>query len=622
VLVRRWSRLVTRVVVFLIGTSVPALLFAQTGSITGRLTDAATGQPLVNSTAASVSVSLANLTGTVIANAPTGANGVYTFPSVAAGTYFLFTLNRSGYVDQTYGGGTYVAGAGLGRPLTIGAGQTAPADFALPRGAVVAGRVVDAATGAPVPNTTISLYDARFETVATATSIADGSYRIGDSRPGLLGSTYYAVVTSAPSGYIHQMWRSLQCGEQCRLADATPIRVATSQTVGGIDFGLQRGGAISGRVTDAVTGNAVAGALVVAESPGAVPRGRQTDATGTFLIPDLRPGTYSIIAPSVPQGFVPQLFNGVPALHCAEVSSFITERCAADLRTGTPVSVTAGTTKAGINIALARGGAISGRVTLAGGVPGSVTVYDATGTAVQGASLDSAGNYHVAGLPSGTYFVEASAWLGFPVARLYASIACLGSFDCLPTTGTPVSVVSGSVTSGIDIALPAGRSITGTIVSTAGAAPVQATVSVYSGDDRLNATTANAATGAFAFHGVPPGTYDVRVWASGYVEEAFNDACVPCGARGTGVTVTEAADATGIDFQLDPAGKIAGVLSMPSSVLATDPGVYVEALRADGSVVNRGVSSTSGRVRPASNVRTRLTVSPPATTSSAHDRNS
>jgi hypothetical protein len=128
--------------------------------------------------------------------------------------------------------------------------------------------------------------------------------------------------------------------------------------------------------------------------------------------------------------------------------------------TATPVTVTLGETRTGINAALARGGAISGTVTEAGGAQHGlanveVQVSSESAQALEGATTAADGSYSVTGLPAGTDY-----WVCF-----YTAGATGGSSDetgyveqCWqnqPTsrTPTPVTVILGVPTTGIDAGL-------------------------------------------------------------------------------------------------------------------------------------------------------------------------
>jgi hypothetical protein len=84
---------------------------------------------------------------------------------------------------------------------------------------------------------------------------------------------------------------------------------------------------------------------------------------------------------------------------------------------GTPVTVTAGATTPGINLALDAGGRIRGRISQDGsGQPlanAFARVADSAGRVITAGSTDTDGQYTTnVGLPSGTYFVSTQNFTG------------------------------------------------------------------------------------------------------------------------------------------------------------------------------------------------------------------
>jgi len=114
-----------------------------------------------------------------------------------------------------------------------------------------------------------------------------GAYTAG----GLLAGTYYAKTANA-LGYIDELFDNQQCAAQsCALTGGTPISVTVGQTTTGINFGLARGGTITGKVTDASTTVGVSGVYVYVYTLANVFTGfSQTSAGGSYTIAGCRPG--------------------------------------------------------------------------------------------------------------------------------------------------------------------------------------------------------------------------------------------------------------------------------------------------------------------------------------------
>ena len=187
-------------------------------------------------------------------------------------------------------------------------------------------------------------------------------------------------------------------------------------------------------------------------------------ARGTTAIGSLSAGTYSVRVTSE-TGYVAELHDNLPCI-------------ASDCPTtaGTPVVLADGGS-ATINFALAPEGRIAGTVsrTGSGALAGaSVSIYNASTSLVKSVTTDAAGAYVANGLAAGNYFVRVGN-------ELYNDKPCL--LSCMIAAGTPVAVTAGATTSGIDIALPRGGSISGTVVAEGSLTPLaNVPVSVFHGE--------------------------------------------------------------------------------------------------------------------------------------------
>jgi hypothetical protein len=212
-------------------------------------------------------------------------------------------------------------------------------------------------------------------------------------------------------------------------------------TTTGINFTLEAGGRISGSVTDSATSLPVGGVTVeIYNSSGTLVTSALTDATGNYTTRANMPtGTYYARAANN-IGYLTKLYNNVTCLAC-------------DVTIGTPISVTAGATTAGINFALDAGGRIVGAVnsiTDLTPIPqAGVEIYNSSGTLVGSTVSGPLGNYTSPALPAGTYFARTTNSRGF-TNKLFNNIPCTG---CVVTTGDPITVGVGSVTPGINFAL-------------------------------------------------------------------------------------------------------------------------------------------------------------------------
>jgi protocatechuate 3,4-dioxygenase beta subunit len=470
-------------------------------------------------------------------------------------------------------------------------------DFFLPPGGSVAGRVTSARDASPISEAVVRTMPAWSDSVSPwpdalvpgdssspvpeppfpgegwALTDEDGNYRIEGLDVGEF------LVMSAAEGYVFEYY-----DDASNPFEATPVPIIAGQETADIDFALSRGGCVLGTVT-ADDGSPVEGALVIAFlyfpwEPGD-PSGRRdggpgqgggvTDRNGRYELCGLAPGDY--IVQVWADDFLPEFYDDASAFEEAD-----------------PVSVPADGDAAGIDFALSRGGRIEGLILdAAGGVPvpgawvsawpawsdttvPAGTTADASGPWGGSVAADSTGRYVLSGLQSGSYFVFAEA-AGF-LPTFYGQAQD-------PSSAAPVTVSAPDATTGIDIQLVRGGSMSGTVRDAKTGLPVAgAWVELYL--PYMDAPPETTVTrpfpgpgavtderGEFRIEGLPSGEHIVlaSAWDQGYVPEFYKEAQNPEDATPVGVTAP--GEVGGIDFTLErPAssgGEIAGRVSVDST---------------------------------------------------------
>jgi hypothetical protein len=507
-----------------------------------------------------VTVSVLRANGTVVTTGETNAAGEYRTGTVPAGTYFVRTRNTAGYTDQIYSGRDCInCSPSLGTPVTAsGSGEVSGINFSLVFGGRVSG-VVRASTGAtsgvPIAGATVRIYTPAGVEVASGISDATGAYT---AAAGLETGTYYAAV-DAGDGYVDGIFGLRACST-CRVTSGTPISVVAGMTTSGINFDLQSGGLISGRVTDSASGDGLVGATVdVYSRQGDLLERVTTGDAGSWVTTQaLSPGDYRAIARSA-VGHLSQAWNNVTCGTCTALR-------------GTPILVAQGlggsvTNASNINFALTLGGTVSGVVTDAGnGAPISgvgVDIYDSANNVVNSSVTDDAGRYvSEGGLPVGTYFVRTRNELGY-INLLHPAIQCL---VCTPNKGTGVVVGAGANVIGINFALQAGGRISGTVRSEREHTPLAGvTVKVYDQRAALVATAVSDAAGEYLTDvGLISGQYTLITSNTlGYTDLLYQQGQCPwCDPRsGSPVTVSLGQTLPGIDFLLSRGITITGVVT-------------------------------------------------------------
>ena len=397
------------------------------GQITGKVTNASTGAAI-----AGESVTVLDSSGNFVGFASTDSNGNYTVAGLTTGTYKVEFYGGGNYLTQFYNGKASLATAD---PVAVTAGSTSTGiNAALQPNGQITGKVTDASTGAAIQNVLVGVYDSSGNIVNSGCSGSDGTYTVsglatGSYRVGFAVSGLSGFCGGSPQNYLPQFYNG-----KASLATADPVAVTAGSTSTGIDAALQPGGQITGKVTDASTGAAIAGeSVTVLGSSGNFVGFASTDSNGNYTVAGLTTGTYKVEFYGG-GNYLTQFYNGK-----------------ASLATADPVAVTAGSTSTGINAALQPLGRITGKVTNAStgaAVQGeSVTVFaGAGGPPVGFARTDANGNYTVAGLTTGTYKVE--FYGGNYLTQFYNGKASLATAD-------PVAVTAGSTSSGVDAALTA-----------------------------------------------------------------------------------------------------------------------------------------------------------------------
>ena len=214
------------------------------GKISGQVTDAEDGSPIVGAT-------LSVGTGTV----QTDTAGQYAINDVAPGTYQV-TASKSGYESASstaivVSGGNALANFSLNEVILPGS---------------ITGTVTDAEDGSAIAGATVT------DGTRTTTTDAMGKYAIANVPP----SVYQ--LTASKSGY--------------QSSSLTLTVVSGGAVVA--DFSLDEVivfGSITGTVTDAASGSPIVGALVTDGT-----RTTTTDALGKYTVPNVPPGTYQLIA--------------------------------------------------------------------------------------------------------------------------------------------------------------------------------------------------------------------------------------------------------------------------------------------------------------------------------------
>ncbi len=346
----------------------------------------------------------------------TDANGRYEFLGVPTGSYKLkFSGDR--YPD------TYFGGAGTpdsGTIISITAPNTVTANIILSPGATLVGNVIAADTGSRLGDVNVVAYSVDEPGVVSRSAkryLTPVPFEIQGLRPGRYRLS--VIPTFGPMGvadtedYIGQYYNNQISSTLGDLITITQL----NQTVG-VTVALQRGGVITGLVSDADTGLPIPGMAITLDFDRVAANysllgdhpsggGAVTDASGVYTITGLVSGRYEVRTPYDPYGYSKFYYSQIYPNHDVITSAVAGDR----------VTVTAPLTVTNINFALHKifTGTVLGRVTNPSGQGiRSVTVKlsptDALANSNYGTdyAYSDANGYYTATLPTRGYFVNFS----------------------------------------------------------------------------------------------------------------------------------------------------------------------------------------------------------------------
>ena len=503
------------------------------GSISGRVTRESDGSPVVS---ADVWADTYDCCGGGN-GARTDADGNYTIDGLASGDYRVqVRADEHGLVGELYPSTTDWA---LASAVPVTAASTTPnIDFTLAGGGSISGRVTRASDGTPIVDANVYAFgpngwgDARTD--------GNGDYRID----GLATGDFRVEADAADRGFVREFYAEPEGTTDYDAA--TLVNVTAGSDEPNIDFALDQGGSILGTVydSDGVTPLGEVDVSAFSETGGGGHTRSRPD--GSYIIEGLASGSFRVRAEAPDRGYASQFYSSTAAYSEA-----------------TLVPVIVGSETAGIDFVLLAGGSIAGTVLTANpgdpiaGVDVWANSYDGEGQG-GGTRTDADGNYEITGLAPGDYRVRAQKHEAGLVGEWYDNTTDWGLAARVPVT-------AGEVTLGIDFDLAGGGTISGTVYMSDGTTPL-AGAEVWAEQYDCcgeGGGALTAADGTYTINGLAPLDYRVRAQKQGYTFEYYlsttsHDLSTP-------VTVVEGVDQPNIDFTLDPAGTISGIVTDQST---------------------------------------------------------
>ncbi|HEY1616780.1 MAG TPA: carboxypeptidase-like regulatory domain-containing protein [Streptosporangiaceae bacterium] len=468
------------------------------------------------------------------ADAQTGKAGTYRLDQLSPGRYGV-QFGPCG--DQPYTSKWFAArpGAPIGDIVDLSVGATMSGISAsLAPGGTIAGQFRNRPGKAVKGMCAEAVNLVTGDYAVQADNWGRSSYQLTGLAPGR-----YKVVFFSCSGvnYAEQWYRG-----RTGPASAAVVRVTAGHVTGSIDASLYRGAEITGRATLAGTSTPARYFCVTASNKSGSKFGfGETLRDGDYTVLTLTAGSYRLT------------FS-----NCQPVHSVV----AGEIRPGT-VTVTAGRTAAGVNVALPAGGSIAGHAL--GGPQGSTregyVCVEADPVSPGGlentAYTGDTGHYLLMGLLPGKYRVYFDTTGGCDNS-LYGLRPQWFQNATTRAAATLVTVTAGQVTPDINATLKADGGISGTVTAAAGGTPLAGAcvravpVGARAAGRDPSRTASISGAGDYQLTGLAPGQYTVRFssgcGATGYVTQWWMHAS--SAAKATAITVHAGEVATGVDGAL------------------------------------------------------------------------
>jgi hypothetical protein len=486
--------------------------------------------------------------------AESATDGTYTIHGLYSGEYKIHFFGGGNYLGQWYPGVQTRADA-TAISVTAPAGVTG-VDATLQSGGVISGTLLESGSHNPIPFADICAKPVGGTSLYCSQAKAGGEYRIQS-----LPSREYVVEFAGPNNSTDWPYVPSFSGGTTDPAAATPVSVTAGSEAAGVDGEVEKGGTITGHVSDAVSYESAFGIDACAYADGKVVGHCDTTGNeGNYTIIGLPSGSYAVHFVPAGGGVEENFRIGNPHY----LSQFYDD--AATASAATPIASGPGMAVTGKDVEMHEGGGISGTVT----GPLSEPLRESEACIVESAAdpggpcgrANVDGEYEIAGLYPGSYIVRFRSSGGQQnelAPEYFEDVLGFGEAEPVTVTGT-------GVTEHIDAHLIPGGTMEGTVVDAFDGTPIAGAEVCAEAISALGGNCAESQSDGHYSMQLTPGSYNVK-FSLGYEEvEAevaefvtqYFDRATEAGAASP-VSIASEATVTGIDAALEPA---AGRLDM------------------------------------------------------------
>ncbi len=492
--------------------------------------------------------------------------GNFSFIQLVPDSYILRAVDDvfGIYSNQVFSGRQDLAG---GDPVVVGDGESVTnVHFTMSAYASISGTVTQPDGTNGIGGVSVVLFnDYGFGMNQIGSDVTDtnGSY-IVYGMPGQHHVIYFAETNGL---FLSEYYSNVVAD-----AEATRIFIDGITNITGIDASLEFASSVSGTVTgpDGVT--PVTNIFVAVYRPdSSMADYTFTDSNGMYIVNGLVSNSYRVEFYDFQNYYIKQYYSNVATLAEAHY-----------------IELTNGAHATGIDASLLVGAIVTGRVTATDGTTGISSAYvqlvedDGAGgwTFVRGGGVDIDGHYQLAGIPAGTYRMNASAYGYFE--QVFSNASSL-------ETGTDITVTNGEIRA-VGFSLVQAALISGIVYNNDGSSGIDGiSVNLYrtnetSGWDFVTQTFSYGG-GFYIFDALAPATYRVE-----FLDQSLTPVYVPQSYSngtsyldGTSIVAAEGANISTINVFLAAYGNIQGSVFDPG--FSPTGGVTVSAYRSNSTGV-------------------------------------